>query len=145
MLHQFCPKCRTRNDTGAKFCPKCGTSNVVTPRSGPDAAETGGVSGLSGKAPFPSRVSYNPEIIGTFSEDLYRQANLIVFFWTVLGALAGAGLLGLVLNELGLVLGLVLGGMAGYFYGESRSFMLRLQAQLALCAVQIELNTRRPA
>jgi hypothetical protein len=40
------------------------------------------------------------------------------------------------------LLGLAAGGYMGRSRGLSKTFMLRLEAQLALCQVEIELNTR---
>jgi hypothetical protein len=47
---------------------------------------------------------------------------------------------------LGVAEGIVIvaaGALAGYVLGSSRAFALRLQAQTALCQVEIERNTRR--
>lgn len=64
--------------------------------------------------------------------------------FAILGAIAGAvggaawgGGERLFLTVIG---GIVLGALVG----NSRAFALRLQAQTALCQVQIEENTRRP-
>lgn len=38
--------------------------------------------------------------------------------------------------------GLVLFGLLGWALGRERAFVLKLQAQTALCQTQIELNTR---
>ena len=89
----------------------------------------------------PSDTEYDPKIIGKFADQLYRRANFIVLIWTVLGAVVGGIMLSVWMHGFGLV-GLVVGGLLGYLEGQSRSFLLRLQAQLALCSVQIELNTR---
>lgn len=37
----------------------------------------------------------------------------------------------------------VLGGVVGYTVGERRAFQYKLQAQLTLCQMQTELNTRQ--
>ena len=43
----------------------------------------------------------------------------------------------------GLFLGVVLGLAAGLSFGRARAFKLKLEAQVALCQVQIERNTER--
>ena len=99
-------------------------------------------------------VKYDPAIIRTFAERLYQQALGVVIQWTIIGAIMGAAVLVgfMVLTnprstigpaELGI--GAVLGGILGYFAGQSRAFALRLQAQTALCQVEIEENTRPAA
>jgi hypothetical protein len=35
-------------------------------------------------------------------------------------------------------------GLVGYSLAQDKAFQLKLQAQVALCQVQIELNTHRP-
>jgi hypothetical protein len=42
-------------------------------------------------------------------------------------------------------IGAILGGAMGYAIGTEKAFTLRLQAQVALCQVQIEANTRAQA
>ena len=41
------------------------------------------------------------------------------------------------------IIGVVLGGAIGYVWGTQRAFILKLQAQTALCQVRIEENTRQ--
>jgi hypothetical protein len=100
-----------------------------------------------------AQVQYDPQIIHQFASGLYRQANSIIATHTllggVLGALVGTGA-GLVTNEAtmavigAVVLGL-LGGALGLSIGRQKSFSLKLQAQTALCQMQIEANTRAVA
>lgn len=94
--------------------------------------------------------TYDPSIIEEHAATLYRRAARVVFFWTILvGAVASvAALLALKQYPAGdptrmaiLVSGVV-GMMVGYYMGSGRAFQLRLQAQLALCQVAIERNTR---
>jgi len=108
-------------------------------------------------------VAYDAQVIQDFAEDLYRRARRIVVSSTVLGVLLGAVLgaaLGVYLSlpivytggvleikELawplaGLGIGAVLFGLLGNLSARSRAQSLRLQAQVALCQVQIEQNTR---
>lgn len=92
---------------------------------------------------------YDPDVIQDYADDLYDRARNLTFAWG-----AGAGLLGggpvalwvTTLKGAGLfetLLPFVLTAVIGAFYGYQRTFALRLQAQLALCALQTEINTRR--
>lgn len=95
---------------------------------------------------------YDPTVIHTHAQRLYNTANTIVVLYAVFGLLVGlsvgygyassvrspdpgvaAGIVGLIFATLGLVL------------GQLRAFALRLEAQLALCQLQIETNTRNAA
>ena len=142
MIHQVCPECGIANETGARNCPECGASTVVTVNSVPDEVSESDHSGSDGTSGNLFYVKYDSRVIGTFAEALYSRANWIVFVWTVIGGLGGALVLGLYLAKGGAIAGLAVGGLMGFFEGQSRSFLLRLQAQIALCAVQIEANTR---
>ena len=95
-------------------------------------------------------VSYDPTIVQTFVERLYRRANNAIATYTLVGVFAGlsagyilAGLLGEVARGRmpyeGLCI-LLFGGIA-YATGRDRSFSLRAQAQIALCLMRIEAGT----
>jgi len=96
-------------------------------------------------------VKYDADIIVAFAARLYKQASSIVAAYKVLGALLG--LLGggaaaaLVRQENSMVMlaavGALIAGAVGYIRGQERAFTLRLNAQTALCQVQIEQNTRQ--
>jgi predicted membrane metal-binding protein len=82
---------------------------------------------------------YDPAIIQKFADKLYSQANTIVFVWTFLGAVVG----GAGGYQLGYAaVGAVIIGALGFAIGMSRAYLLRLQAQVALCQKKIEENTR---
>ena len=98
---------------------------------------------------------YDPAVIRKFADRLYAEATRIVVFDTIIGAVVGA-LLGFWVGDYGkkhdpkawdqtilALLGLLLLGLFGYAIGRERSFKLRLEAQMALCQVQIEENTRK--
>jgi hypothetical protein len=103
---------------------------------------------------------YDPVIIAEYAARLYRRAALIVFRYGMYGLFpgmcAGFGLARFAdasfqLGNGGLLVGLgILGfgslGLAiGVIIGQERAFLLKLQAQLALCQARIELNTRKYA
>ena len=99
------------------------------------------------KDPIP----YDPQIIQEFAKRLYRQAATITAVYVIVGILFGA-LIGSILVTLprglhieagtGAAIGIVLGGIFGYARGTEKAFKLKLDAQLALCQVQTESNTR---
>lgn len=87
---------------------------------------------------------YNPELIQKLADKLYSQAKTSIVLGTLIGFVAG-GLFGFSASHesaTGGVIGVVLGSIVGYLLGQSRAFSLRVQAQMALCQRQIELNTR---
>jgi hypothetical protein len=98
--------------------------------------------------------SYDPLVIERFAEKLYRKASAFVAGSVVIGGALGAGFGAVPLTSLGdawpipsafgvatLLLGAICGGVVGYVIGDTRSFGYRLQAQAALCQLQIERNT----
>lgn len=96
-------------------------------------------------------IAYDPDIIQKFSGELYRQADRIVLMsairFGIVGAVVGAVLSGVTGTSVFFGL-LVLGGIAafiGALMGQEKAFALRLQAQVALCQVQIERNTQEGA
>lgn len=93
-------------------------------------------------------IKYDASIIQQFADRLYKKANSIVANFTVIGILFGLGIgfgfdKAYGLGNVGLVAGVVLGAVIGYAMGQERAFALKLQAQVALCQVQIEQNTRK--
>jgi hypothetical protein len=87
-------------------------------------------------------VSYDDKIIRRFAQGLYDQANMAIILFTLIGVLAGGGLGSLIARETGMFVGAALVGVIGFMLGQGRAFQLKLQAQMALCHVQIEQNTR---
>lgn len=98
-------------------------------------------------------VAYDSAVIVKFAADLYEKAKGIVIRWTIFFLLIGLAS-GAYLSKstsapnsppsfAGLAIGGVIGAIVGYMVGSSAAFKLRLQAQIALCQVAIEQNTRR--
>ena len=96
-------------------------------------------------------VTYDPKIIRAFANDLYRIADRVVLMTTlkygligaVIGASAGAGIGGVQSSPI-TIGAVILGAIAGFIgrgAGEEKAFAYKLQAQTALCQVQIESNT----
>ena len=93
------------------------------------------------------QVRYDAAIIKTFATKLYLRAQTTVRLGVVAGAFVGLGLGGAAGGAaghagLGALVGMVFGAFVGYVVGLSAAFKLKLQAQIALCQVQIEENTR---
>lgn len=101
---------------------------------------------------------YNADIIVTFAGRLYREATTVIVTYTlagvllggvlVFGAITGYGAMTGTRTDLGNIaplIGAVVGGLVGYARGAARAFDLKLRAQLALCQVEIERNTRQTA
>lgn len=93
------------------------------------------------------RTTYDPQVIQRFADKLYSQANTIVFVWTLLGLAVGAGggyaLGDRSTNTTFAAGGAVVLGLLGFAVGSARAFLLKLQAQSALCQIKIEENTRK--
>jgi outer membrane lipoprotein SlyB len=94
-----------------------------------------------------ARTTYDPAVIQKFADKLYSQANSIIFVGTLLGLAIGAcG--GIAIGDHSTrttfsVAGAVVLGLLGFVIGSERSFLLKLQAQSALCQMKIEENTRK--
>jgi len=93
-------------------------------------------------------VDYDGAVIEELAARLYAEANRVAGAWFVM--MGGGGLLlaylstqvanaGPVVSVFLAVAGVVL----GWRMGRARAFALRLRAQVALCQVAIERNTRR--
>ena len=93
-------------------------------------------------------VNYDAQVIVTFAQRLYKQAASIAATYALLGALVGAAIGAAVGNALGswfvvMVVGIVVVAGLAFAIGQQKAFSLKLQAQVALCQVQIEANTHR--
>jgi hypothetical protein len=104
---------------------------------------------------MPTRVDYDPEVIERFAESLYRKAISAQKGSIVVGVVIGAVFGGIPLTSIGdtwpvphafgfatLLVGAIVGGLVGYVIGDARSFGYKLQAQAALCQVEIQRNTQ---
>lgn len=97
---------------------------------------------------------YDPSIIELAAARLYSKADAVVMGSIATGIVVGASFGAIPLTSLGafwpvpstfgfatLILGAILGAVIGYTIGDARAFGYRLQAQSALCQLQIERNT----
>ena len=87
---------------------------------------------------------YDPSIIIDYAENLYRQADMTLISTIAVGVLIGGGLGAIINRPVGAIVGAVACGFLGYLIGQNMAFQMKLQAQVALCQVQIEQNTRGP-
>jgi len=100
-----------------------------------------------------SQPAYDPRVIEQYAENLYRKASSFVGGSVVIGAALGAAFGAVPLTSLGdswpvpsifgfatLLVGGIFGAVIGYVIGDTRSFGYRLQAQSALCQLQLERN-----
>ncbi len=101
---------------------------------------------------------YDEDLIRKFADRLYARAGRTVFLHVLSGILIGlaAGWILGVSEPVAMMLwgtgydpqtltmagGAIAFGLAGLALGMRRSFLMKLQAQLALCQMQIERNTR---
>ena len=97
---------------------------------------------------------YDPSIIELSAARLYSKADAVVMGSIATGMVIGAAFGAVPLTSLGaawpipsifgvasLIVGALLGAIIGYTIGDARAFGYRIQAQSALCQLQIERNT----
>lgn len=95
-------------------------------------------------------VEYDPAILQSFADKLYRRANTIIAAFTIYGAVLCGGLAyaaGLQMKpQVDIWLpASVIGGLIGLAIGFRKSFYLKLEAQRTLCQMHTADNTRAAA
>lgn len=91
-------------------------------------------------------VDYQPSVIQEHARRLYNRATAIVLTYAVFGFMVGAGVGFTLVDEDRVALGIALVSLfLGIAVGVTKSFELRLEAQLALCQMRIEQHTRHVA
>src|SRR5215216_6095824 len=96
---------------------------------------------------------FDPRIIEAFAERLYGKATSFLLGSVVFGVVMGMSFGAVPLTSLGaawpipsmfgfatMLLGGILGGVIGYVVGDTRAFGYKLQAQGALCQLEVERN-----
>lgn len=91
-------------------------------------------------------VEYDKKVIVEYAQHLYKKANSIITLYTFIGILAGI-LIGIIFGCSGhgdiLLLCILIAGGLGFVIGKEVAFKLKLEAQIALCQIKIEENTRK--
>ena len=98
-------------------------------------------------------VDYDPAIIQEYADAMYRRAKWLVFISTIMGGLTGlivASLIAIAASfgrggsdpSFVFLMCVAIGGFFGYWNGTQKAFWFKLAAQVALCQVEIEHNTR---
>jgi hypothetical protein len=158
MTKTQCAKCKSEQEIGTNFCTDCGAKIMSVAKSMQsdvhrlvhDGLPENGIVIEKPKPISDHRsgiVKYDPHIIQSYADALYALADRIIWTQTAVGALIG-GVVGYGIGNYagggGLValLGAAFGGYVGYNRGQAKTFSLRLEAQLALCQVEIEHSTR---
>jgi hypothetical protein len=113
-----------------------------------------GASEADGSPTVASRIDYDSQVIERFAHSLYRRAAAASKVSLVVGAFLGGVFGGMPLTSLSahwpvphalgyftLLGAAVAGGYLGHLVGEARAFGYKLQAQSALCQVEIQRNT----
>ena len=94
--------------------------------------------------------NYDPKVIQRFADKLYARASIAMVVSTVLGVIIGLMVGPFLFQSLPVRLAVALPiwispivfGLLGFLQGLERAALLRIQAQTALCQLQIERNTR---
>lgn len=87
---------------------------------------------------------YDPQVLQKYADKMYASATMIVVLLALIGAGLGGAAGGALSPKLGWILGAGLGLVVGVLFGVVAGFWYKLRAQLVLCQLQIEVNTRRP-
>lgn len=143
-MSRFCPKCGSGIVGDERFCGSCGSA--LPPETVAKTISTNAA---------PVDVVYDAAIIRKFANMLYRQATLVVITNTLIGAAIGCGIYILLMilgsiasmgsargSDDGIIIGAAIGGAIGFWQGLQKAYWLKLHAQVALCQVEIEHNTR---
>ena len=91
-------------------------------------------------------INYDANMIYKFAEKLYKKANLVIASYTLLGLILGivGGMFFGNANgggETTIKVVAIIAALIGFEVGRGKAFLLKLQAQTALCQVKIEQNT----
>lgn len=87
-------------------------------------------------------MQYDSKIIQEFAARLYQKANSVIAIYTILGLVIGLAVGAMVGKGAGAMVGAAILGIIGFMIGTDRAFQYKLQAQTALCQVEIEKNTK---
>ena len=153
-----CNECGEVSEDQFDGCWNCGASRDSSAGDGAARSITDD-EGIPSALPLPRSesyhfrrsvgVSYDPAVIKRLADSLYQRASAIVALYTTAGVLVGlmlgvsAGAFAVGAGVGGAFIGALAGAFIGWNIGSQKAFWLKLQAQIALCQVEIEANTRR--
>jgi hypothetical protein len=93
--------------------------------------------------------TYDPPRLAELAARMRWEAGRLLVTY-VLGGMFVLAVVGAVLGQLAgvrtfasLVIFVIIGGVFGYFVGSARALEVRLRAEMVLCLMAIEANTRR--
>jgi hypothetical protein len=138
----------TAADEGAPFDPFHQIAEIE-PVAGWDRPRSGPGRDASSSTRSSTRVSFDPAVIQKYAGMLYQRALTIVWLYTAAGVFLGlllgasAGVFAPAAGASGAFIGVLAGAFIGWNIGSQKAFWMELQAQIALCQVEIEANTRR--
>jgi hypothetical protein len=95
-------------------------------------------------------VEYDPKIINDYADGLYTQSKSITTCYFFIGIFAAILVFSKISEVLAgefdfliMAIGVFIGGVLGLFAGKNRAFEMKLEAQQALCQIQIQENTKQ--
>ncbi len=95
-------------------------------------------------------VKYDPTIIRDYASGLYKQSKSVTTCYFFIGIFAAIIVFSKISDMLNgdfdfliVAIGVFIGAVMGIFAGKNRAFEMLLEAQQALCQVQIQENTRQ--
>ena len=96
-------------------------------------------------------ITYDPEVIQRFADKLYVRAATAIWVSAILGVIIGLMVGPFLIQSLPASVAVtvpiwispILLGLLGFVQGMERAATLKIQAQTALCQLQIERNTKR--
>jgi len=148
-----CKSCGEQLEDQFGACWKCGSSRDESPQQTPGfetLAEELASEAAALAAESPGRVKYDAVVICRYADFMYLIALLLTVLWILVGLAAGY-LVGRSLESQvwpgsgSTVIGTVVGALLGLLIGQAIASWYRLAAQVALCQVEIEKNTRKGA
>lgn len=93
---------------------------------------------------------YDPKVIQDYAEGLYKQSKSVTTCYFFIGIFAAILIFSkiseILMGEfdfLIIAIGVFLGSVMGLFAGRNRAFEMQLEAQQALCQVEIQENTKK--
>jgi hypothetical protein len=142
---RICTQCGATNNAQSRVCIRCGemVAETAPPPSPFQPAPAPSAAMAAAPAPEPAIIAYDAHVIRIYARHLYNNARAITITTTLFFLLFGGGGGYLFSGDISpAIIGAIVLGAIGYWLGLGFGFRLKLQAQVALCQVKIEENTR---